>query len=124
MQRQAGGAGAINPAGPATGANMSALHGLSGIKVGGAAAGAACMFSTCHPQDPFLHMPDSATGSSGRMSWLPSPGSSSHATNTCVQCLLPCTGEGGGRAGRQAQAARQGDERLREVGDCAAHQVG
>ena len=31
-------------------------------------------------------------------------------------------GEGGGRAG-QAQAARQGNERLREVGDCAADQV-
>ena len=34
MQRQAGGAGASNPAGPASGANASALHGLSGIKVG------------------------------------------------------------------------------------------
>ncbi|KAI7836400.1 hypothetical protein COHA_009732 [Chlorella ohadii] len=33
MQRQAGGAGASNPAGPASGANASALHGLSGIKV-------------------------------------------------------------------------------------------
>lgn len=34
MQRQAGGAGASNPAGPASGANVTALHGLSGIKVG------------------------------------------------------------------------------------------
>lgn len=45
MQRQAGVAGASNPAGPASGANVTALHGLSGIKVGVRCClqGSACM---------------------------------------------------------------------------------